>query len=82
MLVFCLPYLEVWEKDEILTFENLKKLAKLAQEFSEQFLASLYAQSIAANESAVFNELIDNTVREELAEIILIIADRLKVDKK
>jgi hypothetical protein len=32
-----------WDKDEIPAIENFKKFAKLAQEFSEQFLASFYA---------------------------------------
>ncbi len=65
----------VREKDEILTIEIFKKLPKLAQEFSEQFLASLDGRSIFVYESAVFNEFMDNTVRKKLAEIIFIIVN-------
>ncbi len=41
-----------------------------------------YGKSISVNKSAVFNELANNTVREKLAEVIFIIVNRLKIDKK
>jgi transcriptional regulator with XRE-family HTH domain len=75
------PCIGGWEKGEIPTIENLEKLAKLAQEFPEQFLASLYGRSVSVNESVFFNELINNMGREELAEIILMIGNRLKTDE-
>ncbi len=41
-----------------------------------------YGKRISVNKSAVFNELANNTVREKLAEVIFIIVNRLKIDKK
>jgi transcriptional regulator with XRE-family HTH domain len=68
-----------WERgDNIPDLENIEKLAELAKQKPEEFLANLYGRDFTSKESLPITFAITSMDNDGLSEVLILIARKIK----